>query len=101
MSILLSTFGLRKRESMKKRLRKKAVKFIVPVVAVGFINFSDLHHDLGYKKASNPVHKPELHWEIEPSNDYYEVNRDKITAAVTGTSKVKSFFENSPAKDTY
>jgi hypothetical protein len=94
MSILLSTFGLIKQESMEKRHPIKARKYIIPVVAVGLIYFPDLHNDLGEKLANNPFHNPEPHWEVSSNPDYYELNRDKRTAAVTGTNTVMTFHEN-------
>jgi hypothetical protein len=86
---------------MKKRLLINAVKFIVPVLAAGFTYFPNLNHYLVEKQTSHPFHKPEPHWDIEPTNDYTGVNRDKIIATVTGTNTVMTFGENNSNEDSY
>lgn len=86
---------------MKKRLSHNAAKYIMPVVASGFIYFLTLPLDLGEKHTNKPIHKPEPHWEVSPTDDYYGLNRDNSTAAVTGTMKVMTYGENSSIEDSY
>lgn len=64
------------------------------MVAAGLVFSPDMHHDSGKKFINHQFHSTEPHWEESFPPDFYELNREKETAAVTGTSTVKVFYEN-------
>lgn len=77
---------------MKKGHTIKVIKYIIPVAA-GLISSPDLLRDSIKEFINHQFLWIEPHWEEAFPPDFNEVNSEKETAAVTGTSTVMTFYE--------